>query len=728
MSDPHLFKNQNGMGHFQMDENFWTRQRGIALVSLLTGLALLVSACRGFGGSKSNPDSIDLVKVAVRDEGICQIGLLELGWGLVNPDYLQVYNREVQVPVWITGEGGDTKIHFYCQPGNSRYTPENIYLILLGSDAGLKITESDSITLEGLPSVEQVTSTIHFEQNEIYSPVARDGENWFWEKITAPQHLSLEVDLVDVAGGDGAIKAMLWGSTFASSQPDHHAILWVNGQMVADRTWEGQTRYAIVAQVPEGVLKEGVNIIEIELPEDTGRLVDITYLDWIKVSYNRLPRLVDGSLIFSTQGGLVELSNYRGQAHVFDITDKAAVSVFTLMENQPFHSDPDRMYLTADSSGLIKPADIKPAATHPDLRDPQNSAEYLMIGLEDLLEAATPLLELRDSQGLSVMAVPVSVIYDQFNAGMAEPVAIQKFLTHVVENWITPPVYVLLVGDASYDFKGYAHPEGANRFPVMMIHTAYGSETASDVLLADINEDPWPDLAIGRIPARTPEQVAVYVEKVLSYESTSSGDITLVDDWRNRVLAVADRHETRFKDDAISFLELFPPGYQVKLIAPQVEDESAHQEVVDEIERGYWLTAYFGHGSLTTWGKDRLFTIDDSIGLSNQDRLTIMIHLTCLTGLFTHPTQESLTESLLFQPQGGAVAVLAPTSLTLPDAQVGLAEGFTEALLASPDGRLGDAALYAWRQVSVDSVESEDVMKTFLLFGDPALNPHVQAP
>jgi hypothetical protein len=59
---------------------------------------------------------------------------------------------------------------------------------------------------------------------------------------------------------------------------------------------------------------------------------------------------------------------------------------------------------------------------------------------------------------------------------------------------------------------------------------------------------------------------------------------------------------------------------------------------------------------------------------------------------------------------------------------VGLASAFINALLESPEGRLGDAALYAWRQIPVDSAESADVMRTFLLFGDPALNPHAQAP
>ena len=698
--------------------------RLIAFASLLTGLAALVSACRAPGDPPVSLASNGIMKVAVRQEGICQVGLGDLGWADADLDLLQLNHRDQPVPIWITGGSQGARVHFYCQPSQSPYTPENVYLLSTGVDPGARIAERSQTADLGISALEPVTGTVRAEQNAHYSPVVLDGDHWFWEKLTAPQRQRLEIDLVDVAAGGGTLMVELWGYTMANTVPDHHAILRVNGQVVADETWDGQTRHTIEAHIPDGTLYEGANSLEVELPGDTGVLVDIAYLDWVAISYSRLPRLAGGSLAFSTGGGPVELSNYRGQAHIFDITDPASVSVLTLGEAAPiFNSELGRRYLAVDSGGFLVPEDIEPAATHPDLRDPSTGAAYLAIGPVDLLEAAAPLLELRDSQGLSVMAVPVSAIYDQFNGGMAEPIAIQRFLGYAVENWVTPPEYVLLVGDASYDTRGYVHPEESNRLPVLMVPTSYGGETGSDVMMADINDDPWPDLAVGRIPARTPEQVEIYVGKVISYEASAEGAA-----WGNRVLAVADGQETRFKADAVAFLDLFPSKYQTTLVAPGPDDPSASQEVLAEIERGYWLIAYFGHGSLTMWGKDRLFTLEDSKGLSNGDRLPIMMHLTCLTGLFTHPTQESLVESLLWQPDGGAVAVLAPTSLTLPGAQEDLTRAFANALLASPDRRLGEAALQAWRQVPTDSVNSADVMKTFLLFGDPALTLPAQTP
>jgi hypothetical protein len=67
------------------------------------------------------------------------------------------------------------------------------------------------------------------------------------------------------------------------------------------------------------------------------------------------------------------------------------------------------------------------------------------------------------------------------------------------------------------------------------------------------------------------------------------------------------------------------------------------------------------------------------------------------------------------------VAVLAPSSLTLPIDQSFLSQAFVEAMIADPQARLGEIHLQARRSVPPDTSGSLDVMRTFMLFGDPAL-------
>jgi hypothetical protein len=75
----------------------------------------------------------------------------------------------------------------------------------------------------------------------------------------------------------------------------------------------------------------------------------------------------------------------------------------------------------------------------------------------------------------------------------------------------------------------------------------------------------------------------------------------------------------------------------------------------------------------------------------------------------------------LWKPDGGAVALLAPTSLTLGSDQSFLSKALTQGLMKDRTARLGDVFLQAQREVPAQDAGTQDVLRTFLLFGDPAL-------
>ncbi|MFH1636728.1 MAG: C25 family cysteine peptidase [Chloroflexota bacterium] len=698
--------------------------RAIVLAALLLALACTLTTS-GVPPVQLNVRLEDLaaagvMKISVLEEGIYQISLAEIGWESIDPETLQLVHRNQPQPLLVTSEGTETRIHFYGQPSDSIYTNENIYLLQTADMPSLRMVEA--VAAAPPPDVsplEYCTAAVRAEQNLLYTPLVETGDHWFWSKLIAPQSQTYEVDLADVAAGAGHLQVEFWGHTKAPTDPDHHVRISVNGQLVADAAWDGQTRYTVEADIPAGTLVEGSNIIDIEAPGDTDTLVDIIFVDWIEIEYSRWAEAGADSLIFTAPETPVRLTGFSGTVAIFDITAPETISLTTLPLEAgaiSFQGEAGHRYAAIGPGGYLHPHGLDPAATESDLRDPARGAEYIAIGPEDLLAPLTPLLEWRASQNLSAVSISVGAIYDQFNGGMPEPEAIRSFLAYAVENWQPAPRYILLVGDTTYDFRGYQAPAEANRLPTIMIPTEFGGETSSDTALVQINADPWPDIAIGRVPAQTPGQVAIFVEKTLGYEQQPFDP-----DWQRRILAVADGQEAAFRADAQSFIDLFPSDYQTTLIAPEAGDLGASEQVRQELESGSLLAAYFGHGSVNMWGKDRLFTTEDSANLSNADRLPIMLHSTCLTGLFTHPAVESLTENLLWNPDGGAVAILAPTSLTLSNAQAYLTTAFVEAWLQSEGQRLGDIALYAWRQTPVDNSSAVEVMNTFLLFGDPAL-------
>ena len=61
----------------------------------------------------------------------------------------------------------------------------------------------------------------------------------------------------------------------------------------------------------------------------------------------------------------------------------------------------------------------------------------------------------RASRGLGVEVVKIQDIYDEFSYGLKDARAIKDFLGYAYNNWNSNghPTYVLLVGDASLDYR-----------------------------------------------------------------------------------------------------------------------------------------------------------------------------------------------------------------------------------------------------------------------------------
>jgi hypothetical protein len=210
--------------------------------------------------------------------------------------------------------------------------------------------------------------------------------------------------------------------------------------------------------------------------------------------------------------------------------------------------------------------------------------------------------------------------------------------------------------------------------------------------------------------------VGLAVQKTLAFEQAPAGQ-----PGRERVLAIADGQDGSFKSDAQAFLDPLVNKFSTELVAPDAGVQSGSAAIVKKWEAGQRLVAYFGHGGVTLWGKDQLFSSDEATGLQNGPRLPVVFNFTCLVGLFSHPKVESLAEALLWAPNGGAAAVLAPTSLTQPTDQSFLSQPLADSLASGKQKTLGEALLAAWQSIPPGSEGGQDVARTFLLFGDPAL-------
>lgn len=667
-----------------------------------------------------------VLKIGVNVEGLYALtskDILKLmpDWANVDPAYYRLTLRGQAQPIWIKTQGDTYNIIFYGYPSDSRYTGENTYL--LAEDSGEPTLMDEKPMLEARASIiESFPSTIHLEQNSVYAPQVKEGDHLFWFTLPGRKKQDLEVDLPHVTDGAGRILVEVWGSTESPSEYDHHLVISLNNQPLIDDQWDGAGRHILEADIPAGLIKEKNNL-QLSAPGDTGAAAEINYIDWIEVRYLRRAQADDDFLDFNITSEMadssLQLSKFSGSIFVADVTVPTQTVKISESANDNellFKGEAGHRYLAVGPKGFYKPVSVSPAVLSPDLHAPDAGADYVAIGPQDLLQPLAPLLDWRASQGLKVIAVPLDAIYDQFNQGMPEPGAIQAFMIYARKSWHPAPRYLLLVGDATYDPRGYISTPEANRVPVLFVQTDFGGETASDVLMGDVDGDQRPDLAVGRIPAQNTNQVHILVDKILAYEQS-----TAVADWRLKILAIADGQEASFMRDAEDFLNQISAPYSGTIYAPEAGVKDGPLKVKSYFNDGFGLIAYFGHGSINMWGKDRIFMVDDVNSLSNRERLPVVINMTCLTGFFIHPKVASLTETLLWDEKGGAVAVLAPTSLTLPSNQSFLGQAMLINWINNSEATLGEIYLQAQQMVPLADPGTQEVLLTFLLFGDPAL-------
>ena len=703
-------------------------------------LAISAGGCSGFPGKVSQNQanqptlaakSPKTTKIVIDREGIYAVDQQKLRQlfsddVFIHPEQWKLVHQGRTVNFWIAGDGDNRALNFYGWPNPGKYTVENNYW-LMPVETPQVASGSAELVSTAHPKDEMASHnlsgaylrSVHLEENRSYQPQADGEDHWFWMPLVAPNSIDFEISLDAIADGPASIRLSVWASSEAEQSPDHHLLIKVNGEPVADELWDGKGIHVIEGEFTTDILKEGANVISIEAPGDTQAVVDIFQINGIDLDYSRLPQAIKGQLDFVYPGTPLVLDGFTGPIGLYDITDPYQVLQVgnDRKETDPFTGDPGRRYLAVDPNGILLPKRIEAGVTIPDLRSPNAGADYLVVGPDDLIEVMQPLIDYRQSQGYQVAVIPVATIYDQFGYGAPEPEAINAFLQYAEGSWQPAPRYLVLVGDASYDPQNYLGIPQANRMPAYLIRTEYGGETSSDIGFGQLNDDPWPDIATGIIPARTPSQVADYVAKVLKYEKNlpSAND-------RMGLLAVADGQEVVFKSDAQRFLDLFSgERFQADLFAPAAGSSDAEQQIVELFKQGYSVISYFGHGSIDMWGKDQLFSAQGVTALSGLKRYPVLLNFTCLTGLYTHPKVDSLAETFLWQLDGGAIAVLAPSSLTLPYDQSYLSRSLAQLIVDNPTATIGELHLKARRQTQVDNTGGLDVMRTFMLFGDPAL-------
>jgi hypothetical protein len=626
-------------------------------------------------------------------------------------------------------------VAFRVMPGARKFGRKSVlYFISEGADANpygdeavYELDLSNAGVVMGRERAEPYGSptseywrTVSREENRLYQAAYVEAEDvWQWDWIFGPMTKSFAFDVENLVASTEPSTLEVWLQG-ASDFPelDHHARVYVNGTLVAEEWWDGETGVHLTGEVGPGVLHEGENLLQVEEVGDTDALYSMIMLDRFEVKYPSETVAHDGKLEGSfAQSGGAWVSGLEN-AYMFDVTGDHPVWLdgVNYAEGVGFETVAGHRYLVVDNDAVRSPEIRRPLATS--LRSEVNAAEYLVIGPREFLTAAEPLLRYRMNEGLRTMAVAVEDVYSEFGYGEETAESIHEFLSYAYHHWNEPTVrHVLLLGDGTYDPKDYLMTGVVNHVPVKMLETRY-MWTASDPWLVAVNgEDILPDVAIGRLPAASVGEVQQLVEKILEYET-----------WEGNpeapIVLIADNPDTAgdFDWDADNLAETVLSDQSVEEIhLSELGTTATRNAILNAFDAGPSIVSYIGHGGIELWANENLFHRTSVSSLSPQPQQPFLFTMNCLNGYFHFPYRNSLSEELLKVGGKGIIAAFSPTGLSLDEPAHRFHKELLNEILHGEHERLGDAIL-AGQEDYADSGAFPELLSIYHLLGDPALN------
>ena len=371
-------------------------------------------------------------------------------------------------------------------------------------------------------------------------------------------------------------------------------------------------------------------------------------------------------------------------------------------------------------------------------------ADYIIVHHPEMKEAADKLANFhRSNNALNVNVVPVDQIYNEYSSGAKDISAVRDFVKMFYDRAGTDenkmPKYLLLLGQASYDYKNII-PNNAKIVPTYETEESISATEGycSDDFFAilDSAEDiqsnyALMDLGVGRIPATSAAQANAVVDKILRYKSKEALGV-----WRLNNLFLGDNEDNAGNHllDADSMFQTIENASDIykaqKVYLDNMKFVStpggqrcpdANKIINDNINKGAFLMNYSGHGSIYSLAHERVVTQDDYNGWNNRFKMPILITATCDFSRFDNPAQPSSGEKILLKGDGGAISLITTTqvvyaSLNLIFNSAYLKTQFTK----KADGwnTFGDAF-----KIAKNSAPSTNTRK-FALLGDPALIPN----
>lgn len=655
----------------------------------------------------------------------------------------------IEIPVYVRGEedgrfdAGDYLLfygygasHYVADTGlvwfENGYATDNVYWFTFGGSDGRRMAEVDVSWSGAAPDT--LVNAIAHNEIDLGNP-SRSGTNWYWADIS-PLTGNLGTAQVRVghpgAVGSGTARA----SIFTLESGNFWYRFTLDGTMFFSDTLSlpAHTNMPPAYLTGNGTLSGDSSVLVFDIVRLEGITSSLSaYLNAVDINYQRSATLnTPHHVLFdAAQDYSILYRDVGPQPFICDVTDMNDPRLFSNLTingstmQLSSHVDSFQMLYFSELS-FARPVEL--IESFPGrLRTEIDGCEYIIIVHEDFYNAIMPLAEYRSRDYLTKV-IAVDDIYDDFSFGRFDPLAIKHFLYHTSNNWSPYPKYVLLVGDATYDYRNNLGKENPPNFVPMYEYGTYlsGSPVFSNNLLYEgeyVNFGQGEAMCLGRITVRNRQEVRDFIDKLITYET---GDIT--GHWTKRVILTADdeyaygfenptlhtgaceRNSQGIPDSLYDFAKVYMISYP-PLGAGTAEKANAREAFIREFNKGGILGLFYGHGNTHQLAHEVLFSSPHVGRLDNDRRLPFFYFGSCNVGRFDDSDYECLGEEFV-RMSDGAIGTIAATAGTYPSSNEIIGERLCRNI-TNPDTVLtmGECSVIArdgyWYQ-------------QYLLIGDPA--------
>lgn len=387
--------------------------------------------------------------------------------------------------------------------------------------------------------------------------------------------------------------------------------------------------------------------------------------------------------------------------------------------------------------GVLKPVRFRDYLSQP--------ANFILVGHRKLevpsKKFANPLKAYAEHRasplggGFDTLTLRMEEIVDQFAYGENSHVALYEFLRTYYP--VHKPTHLLLAGRSLAMFSTaraggvtYYYRNNPSIFPFQDLVPPGGYPFSDNIFTIGLNPSKpnTPVMGVGRIPAKTSEELAGYLDKAIEKDA-----VGVSDSWQKEMIhlsgGVSEFELERYFNFLNGFKNIAEGPYLGGNVTTYRKRSNSTIEVIDitgDLNEGRSMVTFFGHGSPTIIDIEIGFASDPILNYQNKGKYPIMLFNGCDYGS-AFGTGYTQGEDWVITPEKGASNIMANTSIGVDIYLRRYSEGFY--LKAFADSTLIYRTIGEVKQEAGDyfisrygnSPLSMSHLEQMVLLGDPAV-------